>query len=131
MLSKLVINNAQCLHKSIVLTITRRGFLEKLTVDFDRLGLRAGERILDMGCGGGRHAFAAMKRDAAVIALTSQAALQRLSSVKHNPQRPRLDPPWEHFREDLAGTNRQTETAFHGFRRATENQLRGFGNRQR
>jgi SAM-dependent methyltransferase len=40
-----------------------------LTVDFDRLGLRDGERILDMGCGGGRHAFAAMKREATVIAL--------------------------------------------------------------
>jgi ubiquinone/menaquinone biosynthesis C-methylase UbiE len=40
-----------------------------LTVDFDRLELRDGERILDMGCGGGRHAFAAMKRGATVVAL--------------------------------------------------------------
>ena len=35
-----------------------------LTVDFDRLDLRAGERLLDMGCGGGRHAFEAMRRGA-------------------------------------------------------------------
>ena len=40
-----------------------------LTVDFDRLRLAPGDRLLDMGCGGGRHAFAAMKRGASVIAL--------------------------------------------------------------
>lgn len=40
-----------------------------LTVDFDRLRLEPGRRLLDMGCGGGRHAFAALKRGATVIAL--------------------------------------------------------------
>ena len=40
-----------------------------LTVDFDRLQLRPGDKLLDMGCGGGRHAFAAMKRGASVLAL--------------------------------------------------------------
>jgi SAM-dependent methyltransferase len=39
-----------------------------LTVDFDRLGLRPGERLLDMGCGGGRHAFEGIRRGATVVA---------------------------------------------------------------
>ena len=39
-----------------------------LTVDFDRLGLQPGDRMLDMGCGGGRHAFEAIRRGATVIA---------------------------------------------------------------
>jgi SAM-dependent methyltransferase len=40
-----------------------------LTVDYDRLGVRAGDRLLDLGCGGGRHAFEAMRRGARVVAL--------------------------------------------------------------
>jgi SAM-dependent methyltransferase len=39
-----------------------------LTVDFDRLGLRPGERVLDLGCGGGRHACEAFRRGARVVA---------------------------------------------------------------
>jgi SAM-dependent methyltransferase len=44
-----------------------------LTVDFDRLGLAAGERVLDMGCGAGRHAFEMYRRGADVIALDMDA----------------------------------------------------------
>ena len=44
-----------------------------LTVDFDRLGLRPGERVLDMGCGAGRHAFEMYRRGADVIALDQDA----------------------------------------------------------
>jgi SAM-dependent methyltransferase len=50
-----------------------------LTVDFDRLGLRAGERVLDMGCGAGRHAFEMYRRGADVIALDQSA--DELSTV--------------------------------------------------
>jgi len=45
-----------------------------LTVDFDRLGLVAGERLLDLGAGGGRHAFEALRRGARVTALDYSAA---------------------------------------------------------
>jgi SAM-dependent methyltransferase len=44
-----------------------------LTVDFDRLGLKPGERILDMGAGAGRHAFEAYKRGGDVIAFDQDA----------------------------------------------------------
>lgn len=40
-----------------------------LTVDFGRLGLAPGDRLLDMGCGGGRHAFESVRRGARVVAL--------------------------------------------------------------
>ena len=40
-----------------------------LTVDFDQLDLRAGQRLLDLGCGGGRHSYEAMRRGATVVAL--------------------------------------------------------------
>jgi SAM-dependent methyltransferase len=40
-----------------------------LTVDLDRMGIGPGSTVLDMGCGGGRHAFAALRRGARVVAL--------------------------------------------------------------
>lgn len=39
-----------------------------LTVDYARLDLRAGERLLDLGCGFGRHSYEALKRGAEVVA---------------------------------------------------------------
>jgi len=51
-------------------------------VDFARLGLQPGVRVLDLGCGAGRHAFEALRRGASVLAmdadegeLTSVAAM--------------------------------------------------------
>jgi SAM-dependent methyltransferase len=40
-----------------------------LTVDYDRLDLRPGMTVLDLGCGEGRHAFEAYRRGASVVAL--------------------------------------------------------------
>jgi SAM-dependent methyltransferase len=44
-----------------------------LTVDYGRLGVGRGERLLDLGCGGGRHAFQAVRLGARVVALDAQA----------------------------------------------------------
>ena len=44
-----------------------------LTADYGRLGLRAGERVLDLGCGFGRHAFEAARRGGRVVALDAGA----------------------------------------------------------
>jgi SAM-dependent methyltransferase len=40
-----------------------------LTVRYDTLGVQPGDRLLDLGCGFGRHAFAAARRGATVVAL--------------------------------------------------------------
>jgi 2-polyprenyl-3-methyl-5-hydroxy-6-metoxy-1,4-benzoquinol methylase len=40
-----------------------------LTVDYRRLGLAAGERLLDVGAGAGRHAFEGLRRGALVSAV--------------------------------------------------------------
>jgi SAM-dependent methyltransferase len=45
-----------------------------LTVDFDRLPVGPGDRVLDMGCGAGRHAFAAYRAGADVVALDRSAS---------------------------------------------------------
>jgi SAM-dependent methyltransferase len=45
-----------------------------LTIDLARLGVARGERVLDVGCGGGRHAFAVMRRGGVVVALDASAA---------------------------------------------------------
>jgi SAM-dependent methyltransferase len=53
-----------------------------LTVDFERLGVGPGTRVLDLGCGGGRHAFEAWRRGATVVALDrSDAELKEVRGV--------------------------------------------------
>ncbi|MHB1987631.1 MAG: class I SAM-dependent methyltransferase [Acidimicrobiales bacterium] len=44
-----------------------------LTVKLDELGLLAGEKVLDMGCGAGRHAFECLRRGAHVVALDADS----------------------------------------------------------
>jgi len=40
-----------------------------LTVDFDRLGIKAGEKMLDAGCGEGRHSLEALQRGANIYSM--------------------------------------------------------------
>jgi SAM-dependent methyltransferase len=40
-----------------------------LTIDFSRYPVGPGDRVLDLGCGAGRHAFEVLRRGAAVVAL--------------------------------------------------------------
>ena len=51
-----------------------------LTARYDWLGLRPGDRVLDLGCGGGRHAFEAAKRGASVTAV--DLSLAELKDVR-------------------------------------------------
>jgi SAM-dependent methyltransferase len=44
-----------------------------LTVDFDRLRIGAGTKVIDVGCGQGRHSFEAFRRGANVIAFDQNA----------------------------------------------------------
>jgi SAM-dependent methyltransferase len=53
-----------------------------LTVDFDRLGIGPGSKVIDVGCGAGRHAFEAYRRGADIIAFDQDAAeLQSVDEI--------------------------------------------------
>jgi len=51
-----------------------------LTVDYARLGVRPGDRLLDLGCGFGRHAYQAARLGAEVVAL--DAGADEVSAVR-------------------------------------------------
>jgi SAM-dependent methyltransferase len=44
-----------------------------LTIDFDRLGIGPSTKVIDVGCGAGRHAFEAYRRGADVVAFDRDA----------------------------------------------------------
>lgn len=53
-----------------------------LTVDLERLRLKAGETLLDAGCGEGRHCFGALERGARVVGLDlDRASLKRAAGA--------------------------------------------------
>ncbi len=55
-----------------------------LTVDFDRLRIGPATKVIDVGCGAGRHAFEAYRRGADVIAFDRDAAeLQSVDTILH------------------------------------------------
>ncbi|MFA5565241.1 MAG: class I SAM-dependent methyltransferase [Acidimicrobiia bacterium] len=51
-----------------------------LTVRYEELGLNPGERLLDLGCGFGRHAFEGLRQGATVVAF--DYALEELKQVR-------------------------------------------------
>jgi len=51
-----------------------------LTVDLERLDVRPGQRLLDAGCGEGRHCFGALERGARVVGLDLDRAALRVGS---------------------------------------------------
>ncbi|CAM3159865.1 class I SAM-dependent methyltransferase [Mycobacterium colombiense] len=53
-----------------------------LTVDFDRLGIGPSTKVIDVGCGAGRHAFEAYRRGADVVAFDrDEAELRSVDSI--------------------------------------------------
>ncbi len=53
-----------------------------LTVDFGRLAIKHTDRVLDLGCGAGRHAFETLRRGASVVALdTDRTELAKVAAM--------------------------------------------------
>ena len=52
-----------------------------LTVDYERFDLRAGDLLLDLGCGFGRHTYEALVRGADVV--SCDMALPELEAIRN------------------------------------------------
>jgi SAM-dependent methyltransferase len=60
----------------------RQGTSPVLTVDFRRFPVGPGDRLLDLGCGAGRHAFEALRRGATVAACDAdEGELRTVASI--------------------------------------------------
>ena len=73
-----------------------------LTVDYDTLGLRPGDLLLDLGCGFGRHAFEGFRRGARVVACdmaARRAARGRRAVRRHGRRRRGLARRARHLRQ--------------------------------
>ena len=84
-------------HRRLVRRDPRAEGAALLTVDYDRLDLRPGMTVLDLGCGEGRHAFEAYRRGASVVAVDwGQSPRSRRRSAgwarSPRPARPRRVP---------------------------------------
>ena len=62
-----------------------------LTVDLERLKVRSGERLLDAGCGEGRHCFGCVERGARVVGLDLDREPLRLASKALRKRAAELD----------------------------------------
>ena len=58
-----------------------------LTVDLERLGLQPGDWLLDAGCGGGRHAFGVLERNAHVVGVDLDLGGLKLARAGINERR--------------------------------------------
>lgn len=55
-----------------------------LTVEFDHLQVEAGHRVLDLGCGAGRHTYAALERGAHVVGVDLDGPLlKEVADMSH------------------------------------------------
>ena len=65
-----------------------------LTVDFDRLGIGPSIKVIDVGCGAGRHAFEAYRRGADVIAFDREASELRSVDTILRAMAEKGEAPW-------------------------------------
>jgi precorrin-6B methylase 2 len=86
-----------------------------LTVDYDRLGVGPGTRVIDVGAGAGRHSYEAYRRGADVIAFDQDA--EELAEVDGRKARLVAE------RDDLVEAIRRLRTAIQSLNREGRERL--------